>query len=429
MSKKQPAQAVATLSRPKPAPQPVTPGYVLRAGLRILSSLQLTVVLMGLCMLLVFLGTLAQKDYGIWTVVENYFRSFVAMIPLRVFFLLLVPFESPWTIAIPFPGGWTLGSLLLINLAAAHIRRFQVKWSKTGMWLIHSGLIAMLLGELITGVFAIESRMTIEEGKSSNYIENQRKVELTFIDFSAADRDRVVAVPGSRLTKGERITHPELPTEIETVDFMPNSVLTKTPAKNWKNPVTAGIGLETFVERKSEVSGVDPEQSVDIPSVFVKLYDKKSGKPIGVWLVSMHLKDQLITLDGKTYEVGLRFARTYEPYTFHLTKFTHDVYPGTDKPKDFRSHVRVIDSAAGVDREVEIYMNTPFSYRGKTFYQSGFLPPSSGSRGTILQVVENPGWIMPYVSCMLVAMGMFVHFGMSLVRHISRPATTEEVEE
>ena len=49
-------------------------------------SLKLTVVLLALAMVLVLAGTLAQVDKGIWTVMEQYFRCFVARIDLHVFF-------------------------------------------------------------------------------------------------------------------------------------------------------------------------------------------------------------------------------------------------------------------------------------------------------------------------------------------------------
>ena len=51
--------------------------------------------------------------------------------------------------------------------------------------------------------------------------------------------------------------------------------------------------------------------------------------------------------------------------------------------------------------------------------QQGFLP---GDKGTILQVVRNPGWLMPYVSCTLVTLGMLLHFGLQLVTFLVRRA-------
>src|SRR5438105_847263 len=47
-------------------------------------SLRLTVTLFALSLLLVFFGTLAQIDAGIWTVVKEYFRGFFVWIPLQL---------------------------------------------------------------------------------------------------------------------------------------------------------------------------------------------------------------------------------------------------------------------------------------------------------------------------------------------------------
>jgi hypothetical protein len=38
----------------------------------------------------------------------------------------------------------------------------------------------------------------------------------------------------------------------------------------------------------------------------------------------------------------------------------------------------------------------------------------------VLQVVENPGWLIPYISCVLVALGLVVHFSLSLRRGMRR---------
>jgi len=40
-------------------------------------------------------------------------------------------------------------------------------------------------------------------------------------------------------------------------------------------------------------------------------------------------RDQRVTVGGKTYDVSLRFKRTYKPYTVHLIEFRHDLYEGT----------------------------------------------------------------------------------------------------
>ncbi|MEC9093977.1 MAG: hypothetical protein VX438_14810, partial [Planctomycetota bacterium] len=49
------------------------------------SSLKITVVLFALSIFLVLIGTLAQATEGLWTVINQYFRSFVVFIPLKAF--------------------------------------------------------------------------------------------------------------------------------------------------------------------------------------------------------------------------------------------------------------------------------------------------------------------------------------------------------
>ena len=124
-----------------------------------------------------------------------------------------------------------------------------------------------------------------------------------------------------------------------------------------------------------------------------------------------------MTVDGKTYDLELRRERTYKPYTIYLKEFTHDVYPGTEIPKDFASEIRLVDPGADEEIEAKIWMNHPLRYGGETFYQHSVL---GADDGTVLQVVRNPGWLLPYVSCFLVGLGMTVHFSIKLVQFLEQ---------
>ena len=99
-------------------------------------SLRLTVVLLALSIILIFWATLAQVQLGVWGVQEHFFRTFIVLSKI------------PGTqIPVPvFPVVYFIGGLLLINLIAAHIKRFQFTWQKSGIQLIHTGLILLLVG-------------------------------------------------------------------------------------------------------------------------------------------------------------------------------------------------------------------------------------------------------------------------------------------
>jgi hypothetical protein len=144
------------------------------------------------------------------------------------------------------------------------------------------------------------------------------------------------------------------------------------------------------------------------------------GRSYGKWLVSTGIgAPQAFQHGGRTYALSMRFAREYLPYSLTLKKFSHDVYPGTDIPKNFSSLVHVENPAKGEARDVLIYMNQPLRYAGKAFYQASF---GKNDTLSILQVVENPGWLLPYLSCALVGAGLLLHFALSLGRGLRRRA-------
>jgi ABC-type transport system involved in cytochrome c biogenesis permease subunit len=394
-----------------------------------LASLRLTVVLFVLAIALVFFGTLAQVDEGIFTVLHRYFRSLLAWIPLQalvrfgqVFFGVPKTFEASGSF--PFPGGWLLGGLLLVNLLAAHVVRFKLTWKRSGILLIHSGLVIMMLGELVTGLWAIESKMTIAVGEKVNFVDVSNEVELAIIHPLKDDTDNVFAIPGSMLRQGGMIKG-DLPVDVEVLDYMKNSDIqfVRAGAERGDDVFTTQDGTAVQIAKRPEGSGVDTESREDVPSVRVAFRDKSSGQVLAKKLLSLwfypnttlrlyQFPPQQIDVDGKTYTVSLRPKRIYKPYSISLKNFNHGIYPGTDIPKDFTSTVELNDPTRHEDREVKIYMNNPLSYGWDTLYQASYFRDDSG---TVLQVVRNYGWTMPYVSCALVALGMLVHFGLHLL--------------
>jgi hypothetical protein len=389
-----------------------------------LASLRLTVVLFALSMFLIFCGTLAQMDNGLWAILSGYFRAFVAWIPFQVFVRfgqVFFWFPKTWHISgsFPFPGGYVLGGALLLNLIAAHLVRFRISWKRSGILLTHAGIIVLLLGELVTGLFAVEGNMTIENGQSCNYVEHADKVELAVIDGSNPKIDHVVVVPGT-LVKGNVggvIENEQLPFGIEVSRYMVNSSKSRDLKPGEPNPATRGAGAESIVDEERAGTGVDPNQKRDAPAAYVTFREKTSGASLGTYLLSIFLLPQTVRSDGKEYQVALRFEREYVPFTLTLEEFRHDLYPGTDIPKNYSSKVRLLDAEQHEDREVLIYMNNPLRYRGATFYQASFL---EGDSGTVLQVVRNPGWLMPYISCTMVALGMVIHFGINLLSFLQK---------
>lgn len=383
--------------------------------LKPIASLRLAVVLFALSMFLILAGTLAQTESGIWSVVDEYFRSLIVRIPLRLF--------SPRNVlhipgAIFFPGGLTLGVLLLVNLLAAHFVRFKLSWKRMGIILTHLGVVLLLVGEFVTGAMAEEGNMTIVEGASANFVEDTRQAELAIIDGSEPEDDLVVVVPQRMLSaRGEPIEHTLLPFAIRIDQWMPNSQILgpMQSSAQQRSMANAGLGTSLTAIPAPTATGVNGA-TVDVPSAYITLLTP--GGPVGSYLASVYINQpQQVIVNGKAYSIILRFKRTYRPYTLHLIDFRHDTFVGTNRPRNFSSDVRLVDPEKHVDREVHIWMNHPLRHRGETFYQASFL---QGDTGTVLQVVRNPGWLLPYVSCALVTLGMLWHFGLKLGTFVRR---------
>jgi hypothetical protein len=392
-------------------------------ALQVAGSLRVTVVLFVLAILLIFFGTLAQVDEGIWAVVSKYFRCLLAWIPLKIFFPRQMR-QVPG--GFPFPGGWTIAGLLLVNLLAAHATRFRVTWKRSGVLILHAGLIIMIGGEFITGMFAVENNMRIFKGKSVHHLTNLEAIELAFVAPVDDDTEHAIVVPGSLLLPTKKVQYDSVPFDIVVEKYMPNSEMPRPVKDGEDNLATAGIGLHRVAVEKPATNGIDPEGNVDRPSAYLTIIDRATGKKLGTYLFSLWFDEiffmhepQRIELNGRPYDVELRFKRTYTPYRVHLEEVKTEYYPGTQTPRSFTSRIDMIDPERDVDREVNISMNEPLRYGGQTFYQAGV---RGADMVTVLQVVRNPGWPLPYISCITVAVGMLVHFGIQLITFLRRRA-------
>ncbi len=522
------------------------------------ASLKLTVVLFALSIFLVFMGTLAQKDQGVWEVVEQtYFRVWFARIDFQSFLRLFQMWTKTEAPPIPggfwYPGGLLLGTLLGLNLLAAHSIRFKVAargqrlmlglgvigvgltsaavliaadqrgavegvfspivqaalwhllragvagvalfagylvvsgkhglgtiekviagsvaalsgaialwlyanpdvrldpsglrilWilglcslvsavllagcgllfkKRAGIVLIHAGVLLLMVGELLTGLAADEGQMQIREGESTNYALDIRTTELAVVDSSGELEDVVTVVPQHLLSGSKTITDEALPFEIRPLKFLQNSFL--APATGTiENLATQGAGLGLVAVPVQSASGVDMNAGVDLPSAYVELLKKGSAESLGVYLVSnsgdrtgRSLTPQVVEVDGKPYELQLRFKRQYKPYSVELVDFRFDRYAGSDMAKNFSSDVIIHDPLRSIDRKARIWMNNPTRHAGDTLYQQSY--DKATEAATVLQVVTNTGRLIPYLSCAMVGLGLLAHFGQTLVRFIRR---------
>ncbi|MGC4073912.1 MAG: cytochrome c biogenesis protein ResB [Nibricoccus sp.] len=311
------------------------------------------------------------------------------------------------------PGGYTVGGLLLLNLLAAHIRRFSLTWKKSGIFLAHFGLILLLIGELLSGLWQEDFYLRLDQGETKNYAESHVYNELAIIDTTDAKTDFVVAIPESLLAKRGSVQHPKLPFRVDTKIYYPNSSLFMQGPSSPPSPATTGMGLQV-VAAPQPVTYKQSESNS--PSAYVELIG--TDGTIGTYLVSSGLgAPQPFNYGGRTWTLSLRAQRLYKPFSLTLLKFSHDRYAGTEIPKNFSSRLRLNTPDGHDDREVLVYMNNPLRYAGLTFYQAGF---ENNDRTSVLQVVRNPSWLIPYVACSLISLGLLIQFGIHLAGFINK---------
>jgi ABC-type transport system involved in cytochrome c biogenesis permease subunit len=301
---------------------------------------------------------------------------------------------------------------------------------RAGIVLLHAGVGLMFAYEVIVGTSHQESQMTIMEGQTSNWVQDTRSAEFVVTRKPLADEkgalDKAVVVPQSRLDESEVVELPDqVPFNIRVVKYVRNSKLAEL-SKSLPNEATEGLGTQIGIAAVEPGTGTDMSGGVDMPSMYVDLVNKADGKSLGVYLVSWNISlrdgvpEQEVEVGKRKYAIDLRPKRTYKPYDITLIEVRKDDYVAGDKPRNYSSALRVVDPTRKIDREETIWMNNPMRFADATFYQSGYNQMPDGRKLSTIQVVENVGWMLPYVSCMIVVVGCIAQFGTTLMRFLNR---------
>src|SRR5512138_3396043 len=155
-----------------------------------ITSLSLTIACLALLMVLVVACTLAQVRLGTMGAVTLYMRSWFYWMDIGSFRIPI------------FPAGATVGLVLMVNLVAAQAKRLELSWRKSGIWIVHAGLILLFVGEFVTGAFQVDGRLAIEEGQTVDFVEIPRHMELAVVDTTDASSDEVFGIPETTLARG-----------------------------------------------------------------------------------------------------------------------------------------------------------------------------------------------------------------------------------
>lgn len=339
-------------------------------------------------MILLFWGTVAQKNMGLYQAQEKFFSSW---------FLWLGP--------VPTPGGRLTMAFITLNLLCKLL--FASPWvvKRSGIIITHLGSLMLLAGGVLTAYFSTEGSMVLDEGQTNGIYQDYHSHEVAVVDTRGETHDEVTSFAGSYLQEGRELKREKLPFSMKVLEYHPNVIL--VPKKS------AAQELERGMSKRFDVMStpMHPEENRNRAAVKLEISGLGDGNDGHYTLVEFSEVPQTLTVAGDTYYVGLR-KRTYPlPFKIELLDFERQVHPGTNKPRSFKSDVNVVRGQA--KRKVTISMNKPLRSDGYTLYQSSF-SQQEGKETSILAVVENKGRMFPYISSIIICIGILIH----LILHI-----------
>jgi hypothetical protein len=340
--------------------------------------------MMPFLILLLFVGTIVQKDIGIHASVQIYFASLVY-----------------WIGWVPLPGGLTLLSIMFVNLLAKFLFRSEWSWSKSGTIISHFGILLLIIGGAISYALSYEGYLTVQEGKTTSIVKDyhQRMFEIT-------DGETIlVSKPFEELSLGELIPIPQTDVSLKITELCYNCHIQRRAEDEQDGWIGPGqfmqlIPTEPKPQDEENITGIEFEVTgANAQENGFRLTFDKFPKP------------PQIQNDKKTYTVLIDRARRELPFNLTLHEFKQDFHAGTDMASAYQSLMTVTDGASSWP--VLIEMNEPLRHRGYTFYQSSF--DLSGDKPyTILAVVDNKGRLFPYLATIIIALGLLVHIAIRL---------------
>lgn len=318
-------------------------------------------------MILIVIGTIDQKFIGLYDAHHKYFAAFIW-----------------WFYGIPLPAGYAILSLITLNLVCKFV--FLSPWTrdKAGINLIHFSIILLMVGGLVTAVNMKEGYIALSEGQSDHIIRDYHDRVLIL----TKDEETIV-IPF------DDIRDANLPLDVEIVNVCRHSAI----RPRVQDETNDGVGAASMAELACVPPTNDNERNV--AGMTYRILD---GDDKGLYIV-FEGRQTTDTVNG--YDIRIDRAQRDLPFTILLQSFRRDVYPGTNQPREYESRVTVIDG--DVRWPAVISMNEPLRYGGYTFYQASTLIDRDGQAISVLSVVKNAGWIFPYVSGILLALGLILH--------------------
>lgn len=364
-----------------------------RRAYGVLSSMGLACVLFVLLGLLTWLGTLEQVHAGLYDVQKKYFESY---------FLV----HDAGGLPIPLPGANLVLSLLALNLLLGGIVRLRKSRETLGILVAHVGIVLLLVAGLVKHRASDDGRVTLYEGQSASWFESDYRWEIVVREElgHGSAREHVVPFESCAAASAETpvvIAADGLPFDLEVRAVHGNS--RPSPARDDAGPRLLEIARDRDAAR-------------NIPGAVIALVGRDPSQPVEGLLWGAQDAPFTATAGGRRYAIDLRRERFPLPFTLQLADFRKQDHPRTGMPRSFESDV-VVDGA----RRLTISMNEPLRQGGVVVYQASWGPQGAAAGERLFStfaVVRNPADQLPLVACIVIALGLLLHFARRLARHV-----------
>ncbi len=358
------------------------------AVLKTIASLKLTVVCLAVLAGLVVWGTVYQAEYGLYQAQQKFFYSW---------FFFIFGF-------IPFPGTVLVMFVLFLNLLGSLFFRIGFRLSKIGNIITHLGILILLVGGFFTFYFSEESSLMLKEGEGSSLSSSTHSWELAVWEAGTGDRD-VYAVDADGFDVGKTLWFEDLHLELAIKEYYENCSAYPDQAPSAASPDQV-INSSGFRALEEKSPALEVEENV---AGIVLAVNPSAGNQQTLLLYGQDTAPTSITAGGRSFSFSLRKKKIMLPLHMTLKDFQMKMYPNSNIPKSYESHV-TIKAEGAVDRDVVISMNRPLRFKDYTFFQSSYHIDPDGSEYTFLAVVKNAGRLVPYFSSITIFLGLVIHF-------------------
>lgn len=366
----------------------------------------LSCVLFFFLFLLTVLGTIDQKYIGLYEAQKKYFESLFLIYKIG-------------QVSIPLPGVYLLLVVLFLNTIVGTYKRIKFKPAKYGVYLIHFSMVLLFAGSFVTFKFSDDGQMTLQEGVSSSRFVSYHEWELVIVDTNQNEKKDIEFSYDLNFGKnliGQSFSQADLPFSFEILELARHAIVQpKGPMFETKQMVVNGYFINPL---KLEV-----ENELNIPAILLKVIDKKmkslTSDKIIISGATPKQNSFVLNYDNKKWIILLRKKSWEIPFQITLDRVERDLYPGTMQAKEYRSFIRKNENE--MEEKHEIYMNHPYRYKGYIFFQSGYTEdPNTNIKYSTFAVVQNPTDHVPLIACILISLGLTIHFLISLINFLEK---------